>query len=600
VAPRSIVETFTDHARSFARDTIVKHRKERGGPFVDVTWAELEENAISFGLGLISLGLQPGDRVAILSYNRLEWIVCDMGAMLARGVDVPIYHSNTADQAAYIVRDSGSRFVIVEDAVQLAKVLQTVDELPSVEKVILIEGKAPVVDPRVLTYEAVLNLGHGAGQAMRDELAARALGVSLDDLATIVYTSGTTGPPKGCMVSHGNIARVLEAIHKIIAIDPTEHLSLMILPLSHLYPRVSGYYFNISMNVPLAIAESLDTIGRDMLDARPTYFTSVPRIFEKVYGRISSSAEKGSPIKRRLFRWAVGVGRQRSRSLNAHEPVPTGMALQFGVADRLVFHKIRQALGGRLKFAVSAGAPLSAEVGEFIHSIGVQVLEFCALTETISGSMTTFDYCRYGTVGKPMPGCEIKLADDGEVLIKGNNFMGYWNQPELTAQTIRDGWCCTGDIGRWDEDGYLIITDRKKDLIITSGGKNISPQNLENLLKRVPLVSIPMVYGDKKNYLTALITLDQAETEAYARDASMRYDSYEELTRSQEIRELVRRGIDQVNQGLARYETIKDFVILPREFSQEQGEITPTLKLKRKPIRDKYAHLLEELYAERR
>lgn len=600
MAPRSIVEHFVANARSFADHTIVKYRQQRGGPLVDVTWAELEETAISFGLGLMSLGLQPGDRVAILSYNRIEWIVCDMGAMLARGVDVPIYHSNTAQQAAYIVQDSGARFVIVEDAVQLAKVIETIDGLPSVEKVILIEGTAPTGDPRVITYEAVLGMGQGSDSHARDDLAARARSISLDDLATIVYTSGTTGPPKGCMISHGNIARVLESIHEIIRLEPQEHLSLMILPLSHLYPRVSGYYYNISMNVPFAIAESLDTIGQDMLDARPTYFTSVPRIFEKVYARISSTAEKGSPIKRGLFRWAVGVGRRRSRALNAHEPVPMGVALQFGVADRLVFRKIRDALGGRLQFAVSAGAPLSAEVGEFIHSIGVQVLEFYALTETISGSMTTFEQCRYGTVGKPMPGCEITLAEDGEVLIRGNNYLGYWNRPDLTAQTVRDGWCYTGDVGRWDDKGFLVITDRKKDLIITSGGKNISPQNIENLLKRVPLVSIPMVYGDKRNFLTALITLDRAETEAYARDTGIRYATYEELTQSPEIREYIRNGIDSVNQSLARYETIKDFVILPREFSQEEGEITPTLKLKRRPIRDKYAALLDGLYSQQR
>lgn len=596
MAPRSIVEHFTEHARAFPRDTIVKHRKERGGPLVDVTWGELEQLAVSFGLGLISLGLQPGDRVAILSYNRLEWIVCDMAAMLARGVDVPIYHSNTAEQAAYIVNDSGSRFVIVEDSVQLAKVLETIDGLPSVEKAILIEGPAPEADPRVVTYDEVMAMGRAASPSARDELAARARSVTVDDLATIVYTSGTTGPPKGCMISHGNIARVLQAIHEIIRINPAEHLSLMILPLSHLYPRVSGYYYNVSMNIPLAIAESLDTLGRDMADARPTYFTSVPRIFEKVYARITSTADKGSPTKRSLFRWAADVGRRRSRALNAHEPLSTGLALQFAVVDRLVFRRVREALGGRVQFAVSAGAPLSAEVGEFIHSIGVQVLEFYALTETISGSMTTFDHCRYGTVGKPMPGVEISLADDGEILIKGNNFMGYWNRPELTAQTIREGWCHTGDVGRWDDDGYLIITDRKKDLIITSGGKNIAPQNIENLLKRIRLVAIPMVFGDKKNYLTALITLDRVETEAYARDAGIRYETYQDLTQSPEIKDLIRKGIDDVNRGLARYETIKDFVILPREFSQEDGEITPTLKLKRKPVREKFGHLVDALY----
>ena len=293
----------------------------------------------------------------------------------------------------------------------------------------------------------------------------------------------------------------------------------MILPISHFYPRVSGYYYNLFNNIPFAIAESLDTLAANMLEVHPTYFTSVPRIFEKVYARITASASAGSPVKRLLFRWAVSVGRRRSRLLNGHKPLPAALRLQFAVADALVFKKIRAALGGRLTFALSAGAPLSAEVGEFIHSVGIQVLEFYGLTETVGGTMTTFDACRYGTVGRSMPGFEVKIAPDGEILMRGNNFLGYHNRPDLTDQTIREGWCYTGDIGKWDEDGYLVITDRKKDLIITSGGKNISPANIENLLKQIPLVSMPMVYGDNKNYLTAIVTLDRAETEAFARRA---------------------------------------------------------------------------------
>jgi long-chain acyl-CoA synthetase len=322
----------------------------------------------------------------------------------------------------------------------------------------------------------------------------------------------------------------------------------------------------------------------------------VPRIFEKVHARIVSSAEKGPRLRRSIFQWAVKIGRERSRAINARQTPGTMLALKFGLADRLVFRKIRDLLGGRIWFAVSAGAPLSAEVGEFIQSMGIRVLEFYALTETITGTMTTFDECRFGTVGKPMPSCEVKLAEDGEIIVRGNNFMGYYDRPELTAELIRDGWVYTGDVGRWDSDGFLIITDRKKDLIITSGGKNIAPQNIENMLKRIPLVSLPMVYGDKKNYLTALITLDRAETEALAKDRGWQYPTYEDLTRSPEIQALIGKGVDRVNQELARYETIKKFVILPREFTQEDGEITPTLKLKRKPISEKHRSLLDSLY----
>jgi long-chain acyl-CoA synthetase len=329
---------------------------------------------------------------------------------------------------------------------------------------------------------------------------------------------------------------------------------------------------------------------------RPTYFASVPRIFEKVHDRITAEATKGSGLKRAIFNWAIETGRRRSRRLNDHRPLSPWLRLEFGLADRLVFRKIRNLLGGRLKFAVSAGAPLAAEVGEFMHSLGVQVLEYYGLTEAIGGTVTTFEDCRYGTVGKPMKGVEVKIATDGEILLKGNNFLGYYNRPDLTAEVLRDGWVHTGDVGRFDEDGFLMITDRKKDLIITSGGKNISPQNIENQLKRIPLVSIPFVYGDNRKYLTALITLDRAETESWARARGFGEKNYEELINSSEIRRLIQEGVDQVNATLPRYETIKDFIILEREFSQDEGEITPTLKVKRKAVVNRFGGRLDDLY----
>lgn len=595
--PKTIVQSFVDNAHTFRDDVIIKYKKEKGKPYIDLTWRELEAAVVSLASGLIGLGLAPGDRVAIQSFNRLEWIVTDLGTMLAGGVVVPIYHTNTPDQCAYIIDDAGARFVVVEDNAQLAKVLAKAEKLENLSQIILMAGQTPADDEKAISYTEVLK--RGTDHDRSDEIQRRGAQVTLDAMATIVYTSGTTGPPKGCMISHRNVASVLESIHELIRIDPRANLSLMVLPISHLYPRVSGYYYNIFMNIPFAIAESLETLGTNMLEVRPTYFTSVPRIFEKVHARILSSAEKGSRLRQLIFRWAVKVGREWSRKINAHKAPGTMLTLKFGVADRLVFRKIRDLLGGRIRFAVSAGAPLSANVGEFIQSMGIRVLEFYALTETITGTMTTFDESRFGTVGKPMPGCEVKVAEDGEILIRGNNFMGYYNRPELTAELIREGWVHTGDVGRWDADGFLIITDRKKDLIITSGGKNIAPQNIENMLKRIPLVSLPIVYGDRKNYLTALITLDRAETEALAKERGWQYGTYEDLTRSPEIEAVIRKGMDGVNQELARYETIKKFVILPREFTQEDGEITPTLKLKRKPISEKYRSLIDSMYDNR-
>jgi long-chain acyl-CoA synthetase len=587
---------FGKNAKANAADVIIKYKKVKGGAYVDLTWEGLFERVESFARGLVALGLKPKERLAILSANRLEWIIADLAALTAGAVDVPIYHTNTADQCAYIIADSGSRFVVVEDEAQLAKVIGKTGGQAGLEHVILIEGTPPKGDGRVVSFDRVIRIGKEREKALSAELKKRAEATRPDDPATIVYTSGTTGPPKGCLLSHRNAAFVLDSIRRIIQIDGRLNLSLMILPISHFYPRVSGYYYNLFANIPFAIAESIDTLGANMIEVRPTYFTSVPRVFEKVYARITAAASKGSAVKRGLFSWAVSVGRRRSRLVNDHKPVPLFLRLKYALADALVFKKIRAALGGRLTFALSAGAPLIPEVGEFIHSIGVQVLEFYGLTETVGGTMTTFDALRYGTVGRPMPGFEVKIAPDGEILMRGNNFLGYHNKPDLTAETIRGGWCYTGDIGRWDDDGFLIITDRKKDLIITSGGKNISPANIENLLKQIPLVSLPMVYGDNRNYLTALLTLDKAETELYAREQGIAFSSFEELTRHPEIVRIVRAGIDRANETLAKFETIKKFIILPREFSEAAGEITPTLKVKRRVIVEQYKGLLDSLY----
>jgi long-chain acyl-CoA synthetase len=592
----TLSSVFTRNAEQLSADVIIKYKKSKGAPYSDLTWRELFGRAEAAAIGLIAAGLKPGDRLAILSANRIEWIIADLATLLAGGVDVPIYHTSTAEQCAYVLSDSGSRFVVVEDPGQLAKVVEKRSELKKLERIFIIEGAAPQKDAAVTPFARLEETGRAQKKALGDQLTKRIQAVKPDDPATIVYTSGTTGPPKGCVLSHRNAIFVLDSIKDIIHIDGRSNLSLMILPISHFYPRVSGYYYNLFNNIPFAIAESLDTLAANMLEVHPTYFTSVPRIFEKVYARITASASAGSAVKRLLFRWAVSVGRRRSRLLNGHKPLPMTLRLTFAVADALVFKKIRAALGGRLTFALSAGAPLSAEVGEFIHSVGIQVLEFYGLTETVGGTMTTFDACKYGTVGRSMPGFEVKIAPDGEILIRGNNFLGYHNRPDLTAQTIKEGWCYTGDIGKWDEDGYLVITDRKKDLIITSGGKNISPANIENLLKQIPLVSLPMVYGDNKNYLTAIVTLDRGETELYARQHGISFSSFEELTKHPKIMEVITGGIDTVNGKLAKFETIKKFAILPREFSQEEGEITPTLKVKRRVITDRYRELLESLY----
>ena len=568
-------------------------------------------------------GMNPGDRISFLSANRLEWIVADLGTILAAGINAAIYHTNTAEQCAYIIKDSGSRYIIVEDHVQLEKILSRKHELKDLELIILIDGEPPADQNMVVSYSSLLEEGNRALETTREEINRRGAEVKLDDMATIVYTSGTTGPPKGCMLSHRNSSFVLNSIDEMHTDLFTSglDLSIMLLPLSHFYPRISSYYINIYKNIPFVIAESIDTLVSNMVETHPSYFCCVPRVLEKLHAKVVSTAEKGPLVRRLIFYWAIRTGRKRSRRLNAHKPLSWFLMLQYRIAYALVFKKVQDLLGGQIRFAVCAGAPLSADVGEFIHSMGIQVIEFYGLTETIGGTMTTMDHCRYGTVGKAMPGFDVRVASDGEILIKGNNFMGYHNRDELTAEILKDGWCYTGDIGYWDDDGFLHITDRKKDLIITSGGKNISPQNLvkqaaetgidvfrvfdslnwvENMLKTIPFVSNAMVYGDRRKYLTALLTLEKEETEALAKAKGIAFSSFEELTQHPEVRNNLRKSIDQMNSELAQYETIKDFAILPRDLSLEEGEITPTLKLKRKIITEKYSDVLASMYEEGR
>ena len=592
----TIAGLFLEQSASHPDNTIISYKPEPGSTYRDITWKALLEESLSFAAGLLSLGFSPGERLAILSFNRLEWIITDLGTQLAGGVDVPIYHTNTPDQCAYIIQDADVSCVVVEDVEQLEKILRKKDELPDLKHIILISNDSSPAGSGVIPFRELMVKGKSDQAVRKEEIIKRAGAIGPDDTATIVYTSGTTGPPKGCLLSHRNTLYVLDSIHALIQIDNTIHRSLLILPLSHFYPRVSGYYYNLYQNIPLAVAESIDTLAADMATVRPTYFCSVPRVFEKVYARIVSAAEKGSPLKRALFRWAVSTGRKRSRAITSKRSPSVLLRLQYACASALVFKKIRAVLGGKLQFAVSAGAPLSAEVGEFVHSIGVVVLEFYGLTETVGGTMTTFSEFRYGTVGKAMPGFEVTLAPDGEILIRGNNFKGYHNRPELTNDVLKDGWCYTGDVGRWDDDGFLIITDRKKDLIITSGGKNVSPQNIENRLKQIRLVANVIVIGDGRNYLTALLTLDPEELRQFARESGISPDSPEDLVRHPSVRDVIERGVDSANDELARFETIKKFAVLTRDFSQDRGEITPTLKLRRRVILERYADVIASLY----
>lgn len=426
-------------------------------------------------------------------------------------------------------------------------------------------------------------------------------GPDRDDLATIVYTSGTTGPPKGAMISHGNILSVIESMDRTVPADENDR-TLSFLPLCHVFERMGGEFPGIYKGVTVNFAESLDTLARDIAEARPTILLAVPRVCEKIYGAIRQRVETSPPPVRALFRWALRVGRKVTPYKLNHTSPPPLLGLQYAIVKKLVFNKLRQAVGGDLRFMVAAGAPLSLEVAQFFHAADIFVVEGYGATETSAPvSFNTLDDCRLGTVGKVIPGVEIKFDKDGEILVRGGNvFKGYWNNEEATkAAFTEDGWFRTGDIGELDPDGYLKITDRKKDLIITAGGKNVAPQNIENRMANDPLVAQFVVCGDRRKYLTALVTLEEEELKRWAEEQGIEETDYRKLTAHPKVAEEVKRRIDELNKNLARYETIKDFRILDHVFTEESGELTPTQKVKRKVVTVKYENLLDSMYREK-
>jgi long-chain acyl-CoA synthetase len=537
-------------------------------------------------LGLAALGMARGDRVAIVSESRPEWLIADLAILTAGGVTVPVYPTLAAQQARYILRDAGARMAFVSTPAQAEKIQQVRHELPALEAVILIEPAAGAAGS-ILTLEDVAARGHarlvaewGVAKAYRD--AARA--IQPGDLATLIYTSGTTGEPKGVMLTHANLASNLRSSLDVLRVTQ-EDAALSFLPLSHAFERMVCYIY-LAAGVTIVFAEAIETVARDIVAARPTIMTAVPRLFEKLHARIMEKGSAGSAIQRGLFAWAVRTGRRGG--------------LLRGLADRLVLAKIRAGLGGRLRYLVSGSAPLSTEIAEFFRGCGFNIIEGYGLTET-SPVLTVNPPAapRLGTVGRAVPGVELRIAEDGEILARGPNVMaGYYNKPEATAAALDGGWFHTGDIGRLDADGYLTITDRKKDLLVTSGGKKIAPQPIEGRLKASPLVGEAVLIGDRRKYPSALIVPDFAVLERRLRDLGRPPASREELAARPEAVALYQELVDTLNRDLAQFERIKRIAILPREFTIESGELTPTLKVKRKVVEERYKDTINSLYGD--
>ena len=578
-------------------------RRCRGDAVEELSTQECFDRIRDFSLGLGTLGVEPGDRVAILSDSRPEWVIADLAALTAGAVTAPIYPTLPEAQVRYILADSGARVAVVADATQAAKVRAAWDDLPALSALVIMdsagesEGTQGASGREELSLAEATDRGHRrlmTEDGLGREYKERATAIAPDQLATIIYTSGTTGEPKGVMLTHGNVASNVMDGGAVVQVH-AEDDALSFLPLSHAFERAVVFLY-LYHGVTVTFAESLDTIARDLATVKPTVMTGVPRVYEKFHARVHDAVAGAPAIRQRLFHWAVRAGLRRARAGFAGRSVSPLGRLSLGLAERLVLSTIRGRLGGRLRFVVSGSAPLSTPIAEFFFAIGIPVVEGYGLTET-SPTLTVnpLERPKLGTVGPAIRNVELKIADDGEVLARGPNVMqGYYGKPEATAEVMRDGWFCTGDIGSLDDDGYLTILDRKKELIVTAGGKNIAPNPIEAELKRSPLVAEAVLIGDRRPYVSALLVPDFA---ALAARAAVEGASREDVVGRPDVVALFDEVVEGVNAGLARHEQIKRSVLLPAEFGIATGELTPTLKVKRRVVAQRWSDAIERLYA---
>jgi len=573
----------------------------RGGEISGMSSKEFFEAVRDVSLGFGEMGVKAGDRVAIIAESRPEWLIADLGVLAAGAVTVPIYPTLSALQVRYILQDSGARMAIVSTKLQLEKIQEIRHQLPALEAVVAMDAATAGLTPSVVSFQTVSERGHtrmtaewGAGRVFKD--TARA--VKPDALATIIYTSGTTGEPKGVMLHHSQLESNLKAAAVALEVSQDD-VALSFLPLSHAFERMVAYVY-LLCGVTLIFAESFDTIGRDVTLVKPTLLTGVPRVYEKLQARIMEKGLAAPGFRATLFKWGLQAGLARAHaSLRGQTAGPIDR-LQAALADRLVFEKVRAALGGRVRYLVSGSAPLAPSVAEFFHAVGLPIIEGYGLTETAPIlTVNPPDAPRVGTVGRALPGVELKIAADGEILARGPNIMaGYYNKPQATADALKDGWFHTGDVGTIDAEGYLAITDRKKDLLVTSGGKKIAPQPIETTLKRNPLIAEAVVLGDRRKYAAALIVPDFVALERRLKELGRPPSDRTALVSRDDVVALYQEIVDALNLELSQFERIKKIAILPREFTIESGELTPTLKVKRKVVEERWREEIEKMYGE--
>ncbi|MEA2599946.1 MAG: long-chain acyl-CoA synthetase [Acidobacteriota bacterium] len=564
------------------------------GSFQPISTAELVDRVRRLSKALVDLGVERGDRVALMSENGPHWPTVDFATLCAGAVLVPIYPTLLPDQAAYIAANCEATVVIAETPAHLEGLLAHADELPRVKQFVLIKGEPD--DPRVLSLDTLINRGAGVDV---EEFERRARAVQPEDLATFIYTSGTTGTPKGVMLTHGNIASNVVSGLSVLNLD-ARFTALSFLPLSHSFERLVDYCYFLT-GCSIAYAESVAAVAQNLQEVKPHVFVSVPRVYEKLLGRIQENVASSSPIRQRLFAWAVALGRQALPYRLKHQSPPGWLGIQLALADKLVFKKIIDRLGGRFAFAISGGAPLSRELAEFFWGAGVPIYEGYGLSETSPViSVNARAAVKMGTVGRPIPGVEVQIASDGEILSRGPNIMkGYWGMEKETAEVIdSEGWFHTGDIGEIDSDGFLRITDRKKELIINAYGKNVAPAPIENALKNSRFISQAVVIGDRRKFLSALLVPDFDALKGWAEKQGIGGASPEALAADPKVRTLLGQEVQTVNAGLAGFEKIVAWELLSNEFTLETGELTPTQKVKRRVINQKYGEVIDRLYAE--
>ncbi|MBO9666108.1 MAG: long-chain fatty acid--CoA ligase [Bdellovibrio sp.] len=565
-----------------------------GNSWTEKSWQEYFQDIERVGAALLSLGIKPGDRIAIMANTRYEWSVTDYAIFGIKAITVPIYQNNTAEDVEYILNNCKARFLICESRGPLKTYESVKEKCSFVEKVIVFEDNSP--NAEVITWDKVQSMGNAYLRQHPNCYKEPCATLKPNDTATILYTSGTTGRPKGVVLTH------LQAFSEVSEAFPfagadTNDVSLSFLPYAHILGRIE-HWGHLYIGFTMAYAESLEKVRGNLTDIRPTILVSVPRIFEKIYAAIWAQIQT-QPLKMKLFTWALGVGKTVGEYKMSGQILPLDLLAKYEIAKKLVLNKITDAFGGRLRFAISGGAPISKDIALFFHSAGILVLEGYGLTESTAAITvnTPFNY-RFGSVGRPIGEVKIRIAEDGEIMVKSDKIMReYYENPEATKEVFTDGWFHTGDIGEILPSGDLRITDRKKDLIKTAGGKYVAPQRLENLLKLCPYISNVLIHGDQKKYIVALLFLDRPTVENLAREKHVKFEGWNDLVKSSFVQDLMRQAIADANSQLASYESIKKYYVMPNELTIEAGELTPSLKVKRKVLDKKFTSQIEELYA---